>query len=213
MKFRIAIVGAILISVAVIMFCCGSSVWLTDVWTDPGYTGQPKNNVLVVVLAQKTQVRTSFEYQLAHEFTSRGVGSIASVDDIPMDVKLDKQNFDHYFGEKNLDAVLITGLVSADTNKYYIPGASYTTRVEYLDSWTGYYRTVYEVHADPGFWIENTEFVMESTLYDVSSGKLVWRGISKAVNPENVMEIIQDLSKTLVTRLGVDGIVTLQEVK
>jgi hypothetical protein len=213
MKFRIAIVGAILISAAVIMFGCGSSVWLTDVWTDPGYTGQPKNNVLVVGLAQKPEVRTSFEHQLALEFTSRGVGSIASVDGIPMDVKLDKQNFDHYFGEKNLDAVLITGLVSADTTKYFTPGASYTTRVEYFDSWHGYYRTVYEVHTEPGFWTENTEFVMESTLYDVSSGKLVWRGISKALNPENVMVIIQDLSKTLVNRLGVDGIVTLQEVK
>ena len=213
MKFRIAIVGAILVSAAVILFGCGSSVWLTDVWTDPVYTGQPKNNVLVVGLAQKHQVRTSFEYQLAHEFGSHGVGAMASVDGIPRDVQLDKQTFAQYFGDKNLDAVLITGLVSADTTDEYTPGVTYTMPMGYYRTWSGYYNTIYTIHQEPGYWTTNANFVMESNMYDVASEKLIWRGISKAVNPENVVEIIQDLSKTLVNRLGEDGIVTLQEVK
>jgi hypothetical protein len=138
---------------------------------------------------------------------------MASVDGIPKDVQLDKQNFAQYFGDKNLDAVLVTGLISADTSANYTPGSTYAVPVGYYNTWHGYYGAVYAVHREPGYWTENTEFVMESNLYDVRSGKLIWRGISKAVNPDNVMDIIQDLSNTLVKRLGHDGMVTLQDEK
>ncbi len=212
MKNRIALMTAIIAFIGIFLGC-GGSVSLINVWTDPGYTGQPKKKVLVVGLAQKPQVRTSFEYQLKHEFTSRGVEAMASVDGMPRVVQLDKQTFAQYFGNENLDAVLITGLVSADTTDQYTPGHSYTVPVGYYNTWHGYYGAVYAVHQEPGYWTTNTKFVLESNLYDVATAKLIWRGISKAVNPENAMEVIEELSKILVKRLGQDGLVTLQEGK
>ena len=171
-----------------------------------GYIG----SVLVPKLAQKHQVRASFEYQLAHEFESQGVEAMASVDGIPRDVLLDKQTFAQYFGDKNLDAVLVTGLISADTTEQYTSGTTYAMPVGYYRTWHGYYGAVYSVHHEPGYWTTNTDFVLESNLYDVASEKLIWRGISKAVNPEDAMEVIVDLSKILVNRLGQDGIIRLQ---
>ena len=212
MKTRIALVTA-MVAIMGVFLGCGGSVQLTSVWTDPGRSDQPKNNILVVGLAQRPQVRTSFEYQLKHEFTSRGVGAMASVDGIPQDVQLDKQSFAQYFGKDNLDAVLVTGLVSADTTDQYTPGNSYAVPVGYYNTWHGYYGAVYAVHREPGYWTTNTKFVLESNLYDVATAKLIWRGISKAVNPENTMEVIEELSKILVNRLGEDGIVRLQEQK
>ncbi len=209
MNNRIALSTATIAIIGVFLGC-GGSVSLTNVWTDPGYTGQPKKNVLVVGLAQKPQVRTSFEYQLKHEFTSRGVAAMASVDGIPRDVQLDKQTFAQYFGNENLDAVLVTGLVSADTTDQYTPGNVYAVPVGYYNTWHGYYGAVYAVHREPGYWTTNTKFVLESNLYDVATEKLIWRGISRAVNPENAMEVIEELSKILVNRLGQDGLVTLQ---
>jgi len=213
MKIRSILVSVILTNIGVILLGCGGSVSLTNVWTDPGYTGKPKNNVLVVGLAQKHQVRTSFEYQLTREFTSRGISAMASIDGIPRDVQLDKQNFAQYFGDKNFDAVLVTGLVSADTVEQYNPGNVYVLPVGHYNTWHGYYGAVYAVHHEPGYWTSNTEFVLESNLYDVASEKLIWRGISKAVNPENAMEVIKELSKNLVDRLALDGIVKPKKEK
>ena len=209
MKTRIALM-IVTVAITGVLHGCGGSVSLTHVWTDPGYTGQPINNVLVVGLAQRPQVRTSFEYQLTHEFTSRGVNAMSSVDGMPRDVQLDKQTFAQYFGDKNLNAVLVTGLVSADTTDQYTPGATYAMPVGYYRTWHGYYGAVYSVHQEPGYWTTNTKFVLESNLYDVASEKLIWRGTSKAVNPENAMEVIEELSKILVKRLGQDGLVRLQ---
>ncbi len=189
---------------------CAGSVSLTSVWTNPEYTGPPAKKILVVGLAQKLQIRRVFEHQLRFEFASRGVDAEASIDGMPDDAKLDKQAFAEYFGDRNINAVLVTGLVSADTTKEYTPGASYVAPAVHT-TWYGYYDGVYAVHHEPGYWTQNTQFVLESSLYDVASEKLVWRGMSKAVNPEDVMEIIEDLSKTLVNRLGQDGLVTLKE--
>lgn len=213
MKITIVRVRVILAIACFTLIGCGGSVSLTSVWTDPGYSGQPKKNVLVVGLAQNRQVRISFEYQLTREFTSRGISAMASIDGIPQDVQLDKQNFAQYFGDKNFDAVLVTGLVSADTVEQYNPGSVYVLPVGHYNTWHGYYGAVYAVHHEPGYWTSNTEFILESNLYDVASEKLIWRGISKAVNPENAMQVIEELSKILVGRLALDGLVTLKEEK
>ena len=206
-KYLRTSIPLILAAALSIQLGCLGSVQLTSVWTDPGYTGQPKDNILVVALAHKHQVRASFEYQLAHEFESRGVRAMASVDGIPRDEQLDKQTFARYFGDENIDAVLVTSLVNADTVDQYTPGATYAMPVGYYSTWHGYYGAVYSVHHEPGYWTTNTNFVLESNLYDVATEKLLWRGLSKAVNPEDAMEVIVDLSKILVSRLDKDGVV------
>ena len=211
MKNRNVFLCTALAVIGVLLLGCGGSVSLTNVWSDPTYSGKSIDNILVIGVTPKPEVRRHFEFQLSHEFKSRGIGSMASVDGIPEDIKLSKENFGQYFGDVNLDAVLVTGLVSADTTEQYTPGTSYAVPVGYYSTWSGYYTTVYSVHREPGYWTENTEFVIESTLYEVATEKLIWRGISKAVNPDNVTEIIEDLSKTLVDQLATDGIVIVQD--
>ncbi len=75
MKTRIAIMTA---NVAIIglLLGCGGSVSLVNVWTDPGYHGDKIDKILVVGMAPREQTRSTFEYQLTHEFNSyrRGRG-------------------------------------------------------------------------------------------------------------------------------------------
>ena len=190
---------------------CGGSVSLKHVWNDPAYSGQPLKKFLVVGLAQRRQVRSQFEFQLEHELKSRGVGAKASVDGLPPDVKLDKETFQQYFGGEMFDAVLVTGLISADTTDLYNPGFSYATSAGYYHTWDGYVENVWTVHQEPGYWTESTEYVLESNLYEVATARLIWRGISKSVDPENVSSVIVDLSKALVNQLAKDGLITVQE--
>ncbi len=115
---------------------------------------------------------------------------------------------------KKLLVVAFTVLILALTSSVCAqdtPGNTYAVPVGYYNTWHGYYGAVYAVHQEPGYWTTNTKFVLESNLYDVATAKLIWRGISKAVNPENAMEVIEDLSKILVKRLAKDGLVTLKD--
>lgn len=202
------VASAVLATIGFMQLGCVAGVSLSSVWTDPSYTGKAKTNVLIVGIARRPESRITFEYQLKHELTSKGVVAVASVDVLPKDVQLDKDSFAEFFGTEHFDAILITGVVNADTSKYYTPG---TTTVGHYNTWHGYYGSVHSVHTSPGYWSTDTEYVLESNLWDMASDRLIWRGISNIYNPESAVEAITELSTLLVNQLGKDGMVTLKK--
>lgn len=212
MKHRIALITATIAIIGVLLGC-GGSVSLINVWTDPGYRGDKIEKMLVVGMAPREQTRSIFEYQLTNEFKINGVNAMASLDGMPKDEEISKEAFTKYFKDLNLDAVLVTGLVRADTTETYVSGNSYAVSSGYSRDFWGYYHSNWIIYNEPGYIQETTEYIIESTLYETANGKIIWRGISKAVNPENVIDVIEDLSKTLVQRLGQDGLVTLKKEK
>lgn len=211
-KSPIAVVTCIL-TICHILIGCGSSVKLTNAWTDPAYSGPTKSNMLVVGLAFRQEVRRRFEYKLVQEFESRGIGALASIDGMPHSVQLDKKTFFEYFSDSNVDAVMITGLVRADTSRGYGPGTSHSLPITFYDTFHGYYVAVYEGQRVPEYWATDVEFVVESNLWDVASEKLIWQGISRAVHPEKIMETIEEASTVLVNRLVEDGLISPKGVR
>lgn len=207
MKTRIALMTAII----GVFLGCGSSVSLTNVWIDPGYRGDKIEKLLVVGMAPREQTRSIFEYQLTYELKSNGVNAMASLDGMPKDEEITKEAFQKYFKDLSLDAVLVTGLIRADTSETYVPGNSYDVSSGYYRDFWGHYHSQWTVYREPGYIDKTTEYIIESTLYETTTGKAIWRGISKAVDPEYIVVVIEDLSKTLVDRLGQDGLVRLQE--
>jgi hypothetical protein len=188
-----------------------SSVSLTDVWVNPTYSNSQVNNILVAGLAHRPGIRSNFEYQLQHEFNSRGVSALTTVERVPEGERIDNSTLDKYFATDRIDAVLVTSLVSAETVTEWVPGNTYVAPAGHYSTWHGHYAARYEVYQEPGYLRTSKEFVLESNLYDVNTGKLIWRGLSKAVDPQSAMEVIDDLSKMLVSQLGKDGIVALKE--
>jgi len=212
MKTRIALMTAISAIMGVLLGC-GGSVSLVNVWTDPGYHGANIDKILVVGMAPREQTRSMFEYQLTNVFRTYGVNAMASLDAMPKDVEISKEAFAKYFKDHDLDAVLITGLLMADTSQTYVPGHSYSVSSGYYRDYWGYYHSHWTMYHEPGYYKETRKYMIESTLYETTKGNIIWRGISKTVNPDNIMTVIEDLSKTLVKRLGKDGLVTLIKQK
>ena len=219
MKTRITLMTAF-VAIMGVLIGCGGSVSLVNVWTDPEYHGDKIEKILVVGIAAREQTRSIFEYQLKYEFNANGVYAMASLDVMPKDVEISKEAFAKYFKDHDLDAVLITGLLRADTSQtyvpghsYYVPGHSYALSPGYHRDYWGYYHSHWTMYHEPGYIKETRKYMIESTLYETTKGNIIWRGISKTVNPDNIMIVIEDLSKTLVKRLGKDGLVTLTKQK
>lgn len=208
MKSRNATALTLIALLSLFVLSCAGGVSLTHVWNNPGYSGGPVNNILVVGLAPKQTTRITFEYELKNQLSARGVVAQASIDGIPRGTKLDEETFKQYYGDKGIGAVFVTGLVSADTVEQYIPGHTYVQPIGYYNTWHGYYSTVYTVYDEPGYWTSSAEFVIESNLYDVNSGKLIWRGVSKAVDPDNALDVVHKLTTILVDQLAKDGLIT-----
>lgn len=202
----------ILIGVASLMqLSCGSSVSLINVWTDPGYHGGKLDKLLVVGMAPREQTRSIFEYQLTNDLNVSGVKAMASLDGMPKDEEISKEAFEKYFRDLNIDGVLVTGLIRADTTEKFVEGHSYAIQSGYYRDFWGYYHSQWTVYSEPGYFVESEEYLIETTLYETTNAKIIWRGISKAVDPKHAVEVIEDLSKILVNQLIEDSIVVVAE--
>jgi hypothetical protein len=188
------------LTASILLLNCGGSVKLVRVWSHPEYVDKKVGKVLVVALSHREEVRAAFEYRLREELRSNGIDAMASLENLPMSVKLTKENFPLYFKNDNIDAVLVTNLVSADTVLKYVRGMVHSKPVEYYNMW-GYYETRWVFYETSSTLTTETEYQIESNMYETKGGALIWSGLSKAVNPDNAIEVINKLSKMLVFEL------------
>ena len=209
-KNRSIVVASLVLMAAALQLGC-SSVTLTQVWMEPAYQHGTLNKVLVVGLAHRDATSRAFEVQLVKEFSLRGVEAFAATDRLRRGEMLSRETFNKYFGGQTIDAVFITGLVSADTLEQYIPGETYAVSTGYYGTWDGYYAARYEVYQDPGYVTSSTEYQMESNLYETTKGRLIWNAQSMAIIPEDAFAVVEDLCKALADRLAKDGLIAVPE--
>jgi hypothetical protein len=105
----------------------------------------------------------------------------------------------------NFDAVAITRLVGAEEQKTYVPPRTYTVPRTYY-GYYGHYRTSWDVVHEPGYTQVNTIVRLETNLYSVLSGSLVWSGKSETMDPKSVADIIDSATIALTRRLADDGL-------
>jgi hypothetical protein len=70
----------------------------------------------------------------------------------------------------------------------------------------GYYGARTVVY-DPGYVRTDTILRVETTLYRVSDGTLLWTGISRALNPRGVTDLVRDVAKSVGEELREQGLI------
>ena len=70
----------------------------------------------------------------------------------------------------------------------------------------GYYGTR-AIVTDPGYARTDTILRVETTIYRVSDGKLLWTGISRALNPRDVKDLVGDVAKSVGDELRGQGLI------
>jgi hypothetical protein len=99
--------------------------------------------------------------------------------------------------EQGFDAVVIMSFVSAEQKLTVHPGS-------YGTVW-GYYgaAAVY----DPGYARTDTIVRVETAIYRIADGKLLWTGISRAQNPKNVEKLVEDVALGVGDELRKEGLI------
>jgi len=70
----------------------------------------------------------------------------------------------------------------------------------------GYYGARAVVY-DPGYVRTDTILRIETTIYRISDGMLLWTGISRALNPTNVPDLVRDVAKSVGEELRAQGLI------
>jgi hypothetical protein len=184
----------LIVAAATLLLGACTDTHLTSTWTNPQYNGVPMTKTAVIVIAKDENIRRYAEDEMVRRLPKGDAGVAGyTMFDKPEQAKVDEVRA--RLTRDGFDSVLVSRLVSMDKTQTYVPPQTYTAKgipPPYYASFPGYYAQNYNtVYTTPGYTVENTEVVVETLLYRLSDGLLVWSGTTKSLNPQSKEELAQ----------------------
>mgnify|MGYP001828686552 CR=1 FL=1 len=188
---------------------------LSQTWSDPDIK-TTYSNIMIVGVSDSEQLRRAYETYFADHIRERGAQSIASYKLIShkdeMELGDDKNSFHSIVKSavegSDIDAVLITHLLSIEEDEIYRPSMEYQPAygpvyytATYYDNMHGYHGYVTTYVGQPGYLTNEKTYLLESNLYDVKSEELVWTTRSKTFSPESMEQAIEELTGSIIDDL------------
>jgi hypothetical protein len=192
MKYRASVVVALVLS-----GCATFSV--TNEWKDPGWSGPPASNILVIGVARSDTMRRLFEDTFARDLSSAGVRAEASYAAIPSGHDGSAKLGD-VVRRTGSDAVLVTRIQRVEDRINVTPtgpGPGY-------GGFYGWYGGAWDNTPEVA---QTTVVTLETSLWDVRSQKLVWTVTTQGLASNDIPKATNELSKTLIPKMKADGVI------
>ena len=159
---------------------CGASTQLTSSWVDPTAPSMTFKKVVVVGVTPRAPARRMYEDGFVADLQARGLEALPSYT-IAGEGQLDKAAAEAKLQEIGAEAVIVTRLVDQETVQNYYPPtySSVAAPSAYYGGWYGYYNMGYTYMSSPGYTVENKVFRLETNLYHLGTGKLLWSGLTE----------------------------------
>ena len=108
----------------------------------------------------------------------------------------------------NIDGVLTVALLHEETKERYVAGSSAYAPYSYgyYGSYYGYYSYRYPTVYEPGYYSTEKTYFIETNLFDVESGALVWSMQSQSYSPANLESFAKGYAALVAYQLKKDGI-------
>ena len=191
--------NASLLPVTLLVVALGGGTALADAkftstWGSPEArtTSFKGKKVAALVISEDLSLRMSGEEALARELSARGIVGTAAYRQIPAPELKNPEAAKRWFARDGVAGVVALKPVSQDKVKRYTPDVWASP---YYSTFWGFYpyswSTVYVV----GGATTDTVVAVESLVYDIGSGKLVWAGVSESTNPRTLQKLVADIVK------------------
>ena len=188
--------------------CSGTKTTIPMTWRNPGYEGMTFKKLLVIGVGESDGARRLFEDEFAEALSSEGASAQASWVLLPQTTQLTEEQIAATVATGGFDGVLVTRLLSVDKTQEYVRGHSYTVPPPYRGyGYYRYYGASYAVVHEPGYFKTNTTFRLETNLYAVRNGGLVWSGQSDTLNPSSLKDVIDSATHAVAKKLRDEGLI------
>lgn len=187
---------------------------LNAVWKDPQYQGDKLNNILVIGGSKNQVIRRIFEDEFTARFKSRGINAIPSYTIFPSEETLDKDTIEFKSRDLGIDAMLITKVVDTKTKRELtaVPSNYYYRNVYFYD-WPNRYSRFYSGdfprnYPNDRLYYSQYEIVyLETTMYDIQTGKLIWSALSDTVLGGSSELEVSSIVKVITNNLAENGLI------
>jgi hypothetical protein len=200
-----------LLAASILTGCMPSTV-ITATWKAPIVPDKKISRVLVAALTSNTIAKETVENDIATALNVN-ITALKSIDEFPPEISnsdTSKTEIMNRVKNKNIDAILTVSLINKETESRYIPGHSPYNPLNgfgYYDSFWGYYSYWYPYTYNQGYYIQEKVYFIETNVYSVPSGKLIWSAQSKTYDPHNLKTFSKEFATIITTKLKKDGII------
>jgi hypothetical protein len=196
-----------LVSSLILLSCSGAKTEIIGEWQDDSYQKGNIEKVLVlgIVPKDKPLLRRNFENGMAAAFKDAGVNSTPSMDHMPYEEAVDSTDFEKYFKDLDLDAIVVSRLVGMEQEKEYKQSYMYTIPYNSYYGFYGYYYAGIAYANSAGYLSQNVVVMLETNIYETKNKKLIWSGVSETVDPDKASDVIKSFGTELVSKLKGEG--------
>ncbi len=190
-----------------LLSCSSTKTDIIGEWQPDNLKKGSLKNVLILGIfsLDKPLLRRNFEDGITKAFNDDGVNATPSMDHMPYDVKIDSTTFEKYFKDLNLDAVVVSRLISVDQKRDFQSGYLYTVPFNYYYGFYSYYYAGIAYANSSGYLSQDVVVVLETNIYDTTDKQLIWSGISETMDPNKASDVINSFGETLVAKLKKEG--------
>jgi hypothetical protein len=186
-----------LLAIVLLTLSCATAMAaarFTSVWGAPeartaNFKGQ---KVAALVVSEDLSLRMSGEEALARELTARGIDGSAAYKQIPAPELKNPDAARRWFERDGVAAVIALRPVAQDKVKRY---DSAIWASPYYSTFWGFYPYSWTTAYVIGGGSTDTVITVESLVYDVPTGKLIWAGVSESTNPKSLQKLVADIVK------------------
>jgi hypothetical protein len=195
------------IAVAMVLVAAASAspASFKSVWKNPqaNNLSLAGKKIVALVVSDDMGLRQSAEEALASDLTARGANGIAAYRVIPSEELRDKAKARIWFERAGADAVVLMRLVSSKQAVVYSPTFWTTSYYGSLWDYYGYAWTA----VGPGDLSLERVLTVQTLIYGVQSGQLIWASASEKTNPRNIRRLVESLVKDIAKEMRKQGLV------
>lgn len=193
--FRILLLGALLA-----LSACATTKPVGE-WRNENFSGRI-DNFLVIGVTSRHELRYAFEQKFAESLATVGASGTASFRLIPSTRRLTREDVEAAIRERDFTGVLVTRLVGAKTKETYKLPSEYDHERGYF----GYYDHAWQETND-GYYAQYRILTLQTNLYDVASGELVWSMKSEVVDASQPRDVVDDQIELTIKTLARRGLI------
>jgi hypothetical protein len=165
-----------------------SSAEIKNTWRNPDFAGPIQfKKVAAVAMHQDGTVRRVAEDEMVRQIgADRAVAAYTLLDDSDLQ-DIDKMR--SKFQAAGIDGAVTMKLIDKRNETTYVPGSPSYGFYDYYGG-NRYLGT-------PGYVVNDTIATVETRIYSVSDGKLLWSCTSETFNPSDIRQNIADIAKAV----------------
>lgn len=200
---KLATTVSLLLGTLVLAGCQTTS--LQSAWFDPSFSGEPMHRIAVVAVGVNVANRRMAEDVFAQRLRNLGVNGAAGWTFIPDGARDAAEPFTEAVRASGAEGLLIVRMLGVDTRtQVNTMMVTTTTPVWGGPMWgPGWGSTsVWATTTVPVTQVSQYNLVMvETSFYEVATGRLVWSGITQTLNPSDFQREVGGLADVIIGQL------------